>query len=124
MLTDARPRNCAGFLESDRIRTLDLPQNGRLLTIAKSIESGMRTGKAADVRRACDELLAATSDFYKLPTCAVRVRRLSGSRKAGFVAAVSDFALIVLVAMGGFLAQYGMRPQCISDNSRTVSLGF
>jgi hypothetical protein len=43
MLTDAPPRkaNRAGFLESDRIRTLDLPQNGRLLTIAKSVESAI-----------------------------------------------------------------------------------
>jgi hypothetical protein len=32
MLTDAPPRkaNPSGFLESDQIRTLDLPQDGRL----------------------------------------------------------------------------------------------
>ncbi len=47
MLTDAPPRNRnrAGFLESDRIRALDLPQNGCLLTIAKSIESATQKGK-------------------------------------------------------------------------------
>ena len=75
MLTDAPPRNRnrAGFLESDRIRTLDLPRNGRLLTIAKSIESAMMAGKSADVRRACAEFLAAVSDFYGVPACAVRV---------------------------------------------------
>src|SRR5437870_5804356 len=41
MLTDAPPRkaNRAGFLESERIKTLDLPQDGRLLAIAQSIES-------------------------------------------------------------------------------------
>jgi hypothetical protein len=41
MLTDAPPQkaNGTGFLESDRIRTLDLPpQNESLLTIAQSIE--------------------------------------------------------------------------------------
>jgi hypothetical protein len=76
MLTDAPPRNEAHltrFLESDGIKPLDLPQNGRLLTIAKSVESGMRTGKTADVRRACAEFLAATSDFYGVPASAVRV---------------------------------------------------
>jgi hypothetical protein len=30
--------NCAGFLESDRIKTLDLQQDGRLQTISHSIE--------------------------------------------------------------------------------------
>ncbi len=36
MLTDAPPRNSnrAGFLESDRIKALDLPPNGHLLAIA------------------------------------------------------------------------------------------
>jgi hypothetical protein len=45
MLTDAPPRraNRARFLESDRIRALDLPQNGRLPAIAKSIESAMKS---------------------------------------------------------------------------------
>jgi hypothetical protein len=67
MLTDAPPRNAdrSGFLESDRIRTLDLPENGALLTIANSIESDMKTGKTADVRRACADFLAETSNFTK-----------------------------------------------------------
>jgi hypothetical protein len=44
MVTDNPPctSNRAGFLESDRIRTLDLPQDGRLTAIAKSIESAMK----------------------------------------------------------------------------------
>jgi len=47
MVTDNPPRttNRAGFLESDRIRTLDLPQNGSLLAIARSIESAMKAGQ-------------------------------------------------------------------------------
>jgi len=75
MLTDAPPRKTSreGFMESDRIRALGLPQNGRLLTVAKSVESAMKAGKSADVRRACAEFLAATSDFYRVPRPGIRV---------------------------------------------------
>ncbi len=60
MLTDVTPRkaNRARFLESERIRALDLPQDGCLLAIAKSIESAMKEGENADVRNACAEFLA------------------------------------------------------------------
>ena len=75
MLTDAPPRNenRAGFLESDRIRTLDLPEDGRLLPHAKSIELAMADGTTAVVRRACADFLAATSEFYKVEPCGIRV---------------------------------------------------
>ncbi len=75
MLTDSPPRkaNRAAFLESDRIRALDLPQDVRLLAIAKSIESGMKGETSADVRRACAEFLAASSRFYNVPDCGTRV---------------------------------------------------
>ena len=75
MLTDSPPskKNRAGFLESDRIKTLDLPQDARLLAIAQSIESTMRAGATADVRRACAEFLGAASEFYKVPECGIRV---------------------------------------------------
>jgi hypothetical protein len=75
MLTDVPPRkaNRAGFLESDQTRTLDLPQDGSLLTITKSIESAMKSDKSADVRRACTEFLAIASEFYEVPACGVRV---------------------------------------------------
>ena len=65
MLTDVPPRdkNHDGFLESDRIRTLDLPQDGRLLPLAKSIEWAMADGTTAAVRRACVDFLSATSEF-------------------------------------------------------------
>ncbi len=74
MLTDAPPRkaNRSGFLESDRIRTLDLPQDGRLPAIAKSIESAMKSDKSAEVRRACGEFLVIASEFYEVPACGVR----------------------------------------------------
>jgi hypothetical protein len=41
----------------EQSKTLDLPQDGRLLAIAQSIESAMRAGATADVRRACAEFL-------------------------------------------------------------------
>jgi hypothetical protein len=75
MLTDSPPRkaNRAKFLESDQIKTLDLPQDGRLLAIAQSIESAMRAGAPADVRRTCAEFLEAASEFYKVSDCGIRV---------------------------------------------------
>jgi hypothetical protein len=50
---------------------LDLPQDGRLLTITKSIEAAMKSGTTADVRRACAEFLKAASEFYKVPACGI-----------------------------------------------------
>jgi hypothetical protein len=75
MLTDSPPRSGsrAGFLESDQIKTLVLPEEGRLPAITISIEAAMKTGKTADVRRACAEFLEQTSLFYKVPACGVRV---------------------------------------------------
>ena len=76
MLTDAPPRKAnhrAGFLESDRIKTLDLPQDGRLISITTSIESAMKGGTTADVRRTCGEFLDAASHFYKVSECGIRV---------------------------------------------------
>jgi hypothetical protein len=75
MLTDAPPRKAhrASFLESDRLGTLDLPQNGNLLGIAHSIESAMEDGKSALVRRACGDLLTELSVFYEVPQCGIRV---------------------------------------------------
>jgi len=75
MLTDAPPRkaNRQDFLQSDRISTLDLPQKGILLAISKSIESAMKSGSTADVRHACGEFLDAAADFYRVPSCGLRV---------------------------------------------------
>jgi hypothetical protein len=76
IFTDARPRKAnhrEGFLESDRIRTLDLPQDECLLTISRSIELAMKAGTTVDVRRTCVEFLDAASDFYQVPRCSVRV---------------------------------------------------
>ena len=74
MLTDAPPRkNRSGFLESDRIKTLDLPRTGTLTEIAERLESAMKSGKIRDVQSACIAFLATASDFYEVPTCGVRV---------------------------------------------------
>jgi hypothetical protein len=75
MLTEALPRrnHRSQFTESDQIRTLDLPHDRKLLTIASSIDSAMQAGVAADVRRACAEFLALTSDFYEVQNCEIRV---------------------------------------------------
>ena len=75
MLTDVPPRtaNRASFLESDRVRTLDLPQDRCLPSIAKSIESVMKSGTGADVRGLCAQFLSAASEFYKVPNCAIRI---------------------------------------------------
>jgi hypothetical protein len=46
VLTDSVSRKGrAGFSESERIKTLDLPRDGRWLTISQSIESAMKDGK-------------------------------------------------------------------------------
>jgi hypothetical protein len=75
MLTDSPPRkaNRVGFLESDRMKTLDLPQDESLLAHAKCIESAMKAGTNANVRAACTEFVAVISDFYKVPACGIRV---------------------------------------------------
>jgi hypothetical protein len=75
MLTDTPPRrgNRAGFLESDRIKTLDLPQDGRLRLIAKSIGSAIEAGTSRDVQRACEAFLEVASGFYRVPACGIRV---------------------------------------------------
>ena len=47
MLTDTPPRktSSARFLQSDRMRTLDLPQDRTLLTILKQGEAGLTTAE-------------------------------------------------------------------------------
>ena len=74
MLTDVPPHNANrdGFMESDRIRTLELPQGGHLLALAKFIEQTMADWTTAAVRRACADFLSATSEFYGVPQCGIR----------------------------------------------------
>jgi len=74
MLTDSPPRkNRAEFHESDCVKSLEVPQNGTLLEIAKRLDSAMKSDRITDVRSACAEFLATASSFYGVPNCAVRV---------------------------------------------------
>lgn len=75
MITDnpSQKARQTGFLESDQSGMLDLPRDGRLVTITKSIESAMRPGTIKRVRPACTEFLTAASEFYEVPTCGIRV---------------------------------------------------
>jgi hypothetical protein len=74
MPTDAPPRkNFAGFRESDRVKTLDLPGDTRLSDIARNIESAMKVGQTSAVRTACADFLKTASHFYQVPECGIRV---------------------------------------------------
>jgi hypothetical protein len=75
MLTDAPPRksNLAGLRESDRINSLDLPDDAHFPEIAKAIESAMKSEQTAGVRSTCAEFLKTASEFYRVPVCSVRV---------------------------------------------------
>jgi hypothetical protein len=74
VLTDAPPRkNRSGFLESDRVKTLDLPRDGALTQIAQRLESAMKADRIRDIRSACAEFLASASNFYGVPACGIRV---------------------------------------------------
>ena len=73
MLTDAPPRkvNRAGFLESDQTRTLDLSQDGSLLTITKSIESAMKRHKPRENLKPRRKGLKPR--YFKCPSCILYV---------------------------------------------------
>lgn len=74
MLTDSLPRkNRAGFLESDRLKNLDLPPNGDLSEIAKRLESAMKSDNIRNVRSACADFLTTASAFSKVQNCGIRV---------------------------------------------------
>ena len=95
MLTDALPReNRSGFLESDRIKTLDLPRDGHLPEIAQRLESGMKSDRIRDVGSACIEFLAIASDLYEVPKCGVRVlaARPLRTREHGTFELFGDYA--------------------------------
>jgi hypothetical protein len=96
MLTDAPPRkaNRVGFLESDRIKTLDLPLNSDLQEISQRLESAMKADMIRRVRSACTEFLATVSDFYEVPTCVVRVlaARPLRTREHGAFELFGDYA--------------------------------
>jgi hypothetical protein len=89
MLTDRAPRKpalSASFLESDRHRMLDLPQEGYLATSAKSVESSLEEGTTKAVRQACAAFLDIAAEFYKVQRPDIRVlsARPLRSREGGW----------------------------------------
>ena len=76
MVTDRPPTRetlLTEFRESDRLGTLDLPQDDRLRTLAASVEIAMNSTEQKAVRRACVDFLAAAADFYHVSRPTVRV---------------------------------------------------
>jgi hypothetical protein len=75
MLIDSPPREpkLMAFNESDRMRTIRLPDDTVLPMIAKSMEAGMKDARIAHVRRACQKFLDVSSNFYGVSRCGVRV---------------------------------------------------
>jgi hypothetical protein len=76
MLTDRPPRRpalLAEFFASDRLGTLELLPDDRLCAVARAIDEGMKTGKAALVRQACTEFLATAAEFYQVENPTLRV---------------------------------------------------
>jgi|SRR5690348_199498 len=75
MLTDPPPgkKNLAGFQESDRRKVLNLPEDGRLLAVTKSIDVALNEEAGPSVRRTCAEFLTIASEFYEVPVCGIRV---------------------------------------------------
>jgi hypothetical protein len=71
MFTDS-PRgkkNLAAFRESDQTKTLDLPQDGKLITITRSIEIAMKAGAVPDVCHSA-RCFCAPCQIYKVPDAA------------------------------------------------------
>lgn len=75
MLTDAPPRkpNLKFFTDSDRLKAIPLPADGRLVKIAGAIEAAMKTQDVKDVRQTCADFLGTASDFYQIPQCNIHV---------------------------------------------------
>lgn len=75
MLTDSPPRKppLKFFVDSDRLKTIPMPDDGRLVKIATAIETAMKTEKIGNVCQVCADFLGTASDFYQVPQCTVRV---------------------------------------------------
>src|SRR5215831_2018764 len=73
MLTDTPPRkpNLKFFTDSDRLKTMPLPEDRRFVKIASAIEAAMKAEDMKDVRQVCEDFLGTASDFYQVPQCSV-----------------------------------------------------
>jgi hypothetical protein len=75
MLTDAPPRkpNLKFFVDSDRLKAIPLPDDGRLVNIVSAIEVAMKAEDTNEVLQVCADFLGTASDFYQVPRCSIRV---------------------------------------------------
>ena len=75
MLTDSPPRNPKHklFVDSDRLKTITLPEDQRFVEIAGAIDTAMKAENTNSVQQVCDNFLGAASDFYQVPRCKIRV---------------------------------------------------
>jgi hypothetical protein len=74
MMTDAPSRRAAGqFLESDRMASLEVPEDGTLPAFAKMIEAAIKDERRGDLRIASADFLRACSEFYRVPLCGIDI---------------------------------------------------
>ena len=76
MVTDRPPHKealLAEFLASEKLRTLAVPEDDRLRTLASAIDSTMKAEKGAAVRHACTEFVESVSAFHKVRAPQIRV---------------------------------------------------
>jgi hypothetical protein len=75
MFTDCPPRkpNLRSFVDSDRLKAMPLPNDGKLQRIAGGIEAAMKTAQMDAVRQICADFLGTAADFYQVPRCSIRV---------------------------------------------------
>lgn len=98
MLTDGKPRKpvlLADFLESDRNRVLDVPQDDRLKTPSTTLEAALKAGTTTAVRRACAEFLNTAADFYQVERTQIRAlaARPLHSREDGWATGSSEIMI-------------------------------
>jgi hypothetical protein len=78
MVTDSVPqkgRRRAEYTQSDNMRTLEIPNDDRLLIATRAIEEALATESTPPVRTACVAFLRLASEFYGVSTPQLRVLR-------------------------------------------------
>ena len=98
MVTDRPPRKAsllAKFYDSDRLTTLEIPNDNRFQELARSIELAMESGEPVIIRSACAEFLTATADFYavRAPQIRALAARPLRVRESGSTELFGDYTL-------------------------------
>ena len=98
MVTDRPPRKAsllAKFHDSDRLTTLEIPNDNRFQELARSIELAMEGGEPVIIRSACAEFLTATADFYavRAPQIRALAARPLRVRESGSTELFGDYTL-------------------------------